>query len=219
MRILISGASVAGPVLAYWLTRHGFSVTVVERAPTLRKTGGHAVDLFRPAMNISEKMGVLPRVEERATGTNRMTLCPEGARRPVRADLSKIFSAASERHAEVMRDDLSEIYYDAACDDVEYVFDDSITEISPDGEVRFENAAPRRFDLVVGADGLHSNVRRLVFGDESRFSDFIGAYLGVLTLPNVSSLDSELLIHVGVGRTAGMYGARHLDGATITCPT
>ncbi|MEV0973964.1 FAD-dependent monooxygenase [Microtetraspora glauca] len=114
MRILVSGASVAGPVLAYWLTRHGFFVTVVERAPTLRKTGGHAVDLFRPAMNISEKMGVLPRVEERATGTNRMTVHREGARRPVRVDLSKIFSAASNRHVEIMRDDLSEIYYDAS---------------------------------------------------------------------------------------------------------
>ncbi|MEV4181707.1 FAD-dependent monooxygenase, partial [Streptosporangium canum] len=158
MRILISGAGagVAGPVLAYWLTRHGFSVTVVERTPTLRKTGGHAVDLFRPAMNISEKMGVLPRVEERATGTNRMTLCREGARRPVRVDLSKIFSATSDRHVEIMRDDLSEIYYDATYDDVEYVFGDSITAISPDG---------------------------------------------------------EFLIHIGVGRTAGMYGARHLGHA------
>ncbi|MEV6427081.1 FAD-dependent monooxygenase [Nocardia sp. NPDC051463] len=213
MRILISGASVAGPVLAYWLTRHDFSVTVVERAPTLRKTGGHAVDLFRPAVDISEKMGALPRIEERATGTTRMTLQREGARRPVQVDLSKIFSAASERHVEIMRDDLSEIYYDAARDDVEYIFGDSITAISPDGEVRFENAAPRRFDLVVGADGLHSNVRHLVFGDESRFSTFIGAYLGVLTLPNTSGLDGELLIHVGVGRTVGMYGARHLGDA------
>jgi 2-polyprenyl-6-methoxyphenol hydroxylase-like FAD-dependent oxidoreductase len=213
MRILISGASVAGPVLAYWLTRHGFCVTVVERAPALRKTGGHAVDLFRPAMDVSERMGVLPRIEERATGTNRMILHPEGARRPVRMDLAKIFSAASDRHAEIMRDDLSEIYYDATRDDVEYVFDDSITAISPAGEVRFDNGAPRRFDLVVGADGLHSNVRRLVFGDESRFSAFIGAHLGVLTLPNTAGLDRDLLIHVGVGRTAGMYGARHLDEA------
>ncbi|MFI1031561.1 FAD-dependent monooxygenase [Streptomyces sp. NPDC020951] len=213
LRILVSGAGVAGPVLAYWLTRHGFSVTVVERAPALRKTGGHAVDLFRPAMNISEKMGVLPRVEERATGTNRMTVYREGSRRPVRADLSKIFSATSERHVEIMRDDLSEIYYDAARDDVEYVFGDSITAISPDGEVRFEDAAPRRFDLVVGADGLHSNVRRLVFDDESRCNAFIGAYLGVLTLPNVADLDRELLLHVGVGRTAGLYGARHLGDA------
>ncbi|MEU1340165.1 FAD-dependent monooxygenase [Streptomyces sp. NPDC005827] len=213
MRILVSGASVAGPVLAYWLTRHGFSVTVVERAPALRKTGGHAVDLFRPAMNISEKMGVLARVEERATGAKRMTVYGEGLRSPVRADLSKIFGATSERHVEIMRDDLSEIYYDAARDDAEYVFGDSITEISPDGEVRFENAAPRRFDLVVGADGLHSNVRRLVFGEESRHHAFIGAYFGVLTLPDVPGLDRELLIHVGVGRTAGLYGARHLGDA------
>jgi 2-polyprenyl-6-methoxyphenol hydroxylase-like FAD-dependent oxidoreductase len=212
-RILVSGASVAGPVLAYWLTRHGFSVTVVERASGLRKTGGHAVDLFRPAMNISEKMGVLPRVEERATGTSRLTVHREGARRPVRADLSKIFSAASDRHVEVMRDDLSEIYYDATREDVEYVFDDSIISISPDGEVRFENAPPRRFDLVVGADGLHSNVRRLAFGEESRFSSHIGAYFGVLSLPNTAGLDGELLMHVGVGRTAGMYGARHLGDA------
>ncbi|MBT2207103.1 FAD-dependent monooxygenase [Actinomadura sp. NEAU-AAG7] len=213
MRILISGASVAGPVLAYWLARHGFSVTVVERAPTLRKTGGHAVDLFRPAVDISEKMGVLRRLEERATGTSRLTVHQEGTRRPIRADLSKIFGAASDRHLEVMRDELSEIYHDAARDDVEYVFGDSVTAISPDGEVRFERAAPRRFDLVVGADGLRSNVRRLVFGDDAGLSTFVGAHFGVLALPNTPRLDGELLMHVGVGRTAGMYGARHLDGA------
>ena len=68
MRVLISGASIAGPVLAYWLTRYGHEVTVVERSPVLRKTGGHAIDLFKPAMDISERMGVLPRVESLATG-------------------------------------------------------------------------------------------------------------------------------------------------------
>ncbi len=213
MRILVSGASIAGPVLAYWLSRHGFDVTVVERAPALRKTGGHAVDLFRPAMDITEKMGVLPRVEALKTGTTRMTLHREGVRRPARVDLSKIFQATSDRHVEIMRDDLGEIYYDAGRDDVEYLFGDSVTALSPDGDVTFEHAAPRRFDIVVGADGLHSNIRRLVFGEEAGLTRFIGAYLAVLSLPDTLGLDGETVMHLGAGRTAGIYSARHLDDA------
>lgn len=213
MRILISGASIAGPVLAYWLTRYGYSVTVVERAPTLRKTGGHAVDLFRPALGISEKMGVLARIEERNTGTTRMTMSRHGVERPVSVDLTKIYRATSDRHVEIMRDKLSEIYYEAARDDVEYVFGDSITSISSDGEVTFDKGGPRRFDLVIGADGLHSRVRRLVFGEESRFTAFLGAYLAVLSVPNTLSLDGEYLGHIDVGRLAGVYGARHLNDA------
>lgn len=209
MRVLISGASIAGPVLAYWLTRYGFEVTVVERAPRPRRTGGHAVDLFRPAMTISERMGVLPRIEAAATGTTRLTLLPEGTGKRVPVDLGKVFGAASDRHVEVMRDDLSEIYVEAARDDVEYVFGDSVTSISDDGDVTFERGAPRRFDVVVGADGLHSNVRGLVFGTGSE--TFVGAYLAVLTAPPDPALAGELVCHLGPGRMAGRYGAPHLD--------
>ncbi|GII62129.1 FAD-dependent oxidoreductase [Sphaerisporangium krabiense] len=216
MHVLVSGASIAGPVLAYWLTRYGFDVTVVERAPTLRKTGGHAVDLFRPALEITEEMGVLPRVQELATGTTRMTMLREGARRPVGVDLAKVFNAASDRHVEIMRDDLSEVYYDATREDVEYLFGDSIAAIGPDGEVEFDGGPPRRFDLVVGADGLHSNVRRLVFGPESRYSAFIGAYLAVLTMPEgagAGPAPGEYAAHLGVGRVAGVYRARSTGDA------
>jgi 2-polyprenyl-6-methoxyphenol hydroxylase-like FAD-dependent oxidoreductase len=215
MRILISGASIAGPVLAYWLTRRGFDATVVERAPTLRKAGGHAVDLFRPSMEISAKMGVLPRIEALATGTDTLTMYREGRRRPLRVDLTKLAGAASDQHVEIMRDDLSEAYYDAGRDDVEYVFGDSITAISPDGEVTFEHAAPRRFDVVVGADGLHSNVRRLVFGDEAGLTRFIGGYLAVVSAPKTMARHGEMLGHVGVGRLAAIYTAEHLDDARV----
>jgi 2-polyprenyl-6-methoxyphenol hydroxylase-like FAD-dependent oxidoreductase len=215
MRILISGASIAGPVLAYWLTRAGFDATVVERAPTLRKTGGHAVDLFRPSMEISAKMGALPRIEALATGTDTMTILREGRRRPIRVDLTKLTGAASDQHVEIMRDDLSEAYYDAGRNDVEYVFGDSITAISSDGEVTFEHALPRRFDVVVGADGLHSNVRRLVFGDEAGLTRFIGGYLAVVSAPKTMARHNEMLGHAGVGRLAATYTADHLDDARI----
>jgi 2-polyprenyl-6-methoxyphenol hydroxylase-like FAD-dependent oxidoreductase len=213
MRILISGASIAGPVLAYWLTRYGFEATVVERAPALRKTGGHAVDLFRPAMEISEKMGVLPTIEASATGTNTLTMYRQGARRPARVDLTKVVGAASDRHVEIMRDDLSEAYYDAGRDRVEYLFDDSITAISPDGAVTFENAASRSFDVVIGADGLHSNVRRLVFGEDAGRTRFLGGYLAVQSVPKTLARDSEMVVHVGAGRLAGIYTAQPLDDA------
>ena len=213
MRILVSGASIAGPVLAYWLTRYGFDVTVVERAPTLRKTGGHAVDLFRPAMEISAQMGVLPRIEALATGTTRLTMYREGRPRPTEIDLTKIYAASSDRHVEIMRDDLSEMYYDAGRDDVEYLFGDSITAIDHDGDVTFERAPARRFDVVVGADGLHSNVRRLTFGEEAGLTRFLGGYLAVVSAPKTLANSGEMLGHVGVGRLAAIYTAEHLDDA------
>lgn len=211
MRILVSGASIAGPVLAYWLTRYGHEVTVVERSPVLRKTGGHAVDLFRPAMDISERMGVLDRIESLATGTERLSFLREGTRKPIGVDATKLFAAASDRHVEVMRDDLSEIYYEATLPDVTYVFGDSITSIGDDGDVTFENAAPQRFDLVIGADGLHSNVRRLVFGDVA--TTHTGLYLAVLSVPGELGVPGAMHGHIGPDRSAQVYGARHIDDA------
>jgi 2-polyprenyl-6-methoxyphenol hydroxylase-like FAD-dependent oxidoreductase len=212
MQILISGASIAGPVLAYWLTRHGFDVTVVERAPALRKTGGHAVDLFRPAMEISERMGVLPRIEGHATGTTVLRVHRPWASKPARIDYLKLIGAVSDRHVEIMRDDLSEIYYDASRNDVEYVFGDQITAISDDGDVSFEHGAPRKFDLIVGADGLHSGVRRIVFGDDVP-ERFLGGYLSVVSVPKPLARDGEMDGHFEPGRVAMVYTADHLDDA------
>ena len=189
MRILIQGASIAGPVLAYWLTQSGHDVTVVERAPGLRKTGGHAIDLFRPAMEISEQMGVLPRIEARATGTAMLTAHRPWSPRPARIDYLKLEKTMSDRHVEIMRDDLSEIYYDAARNDVEYIFGDRVESISDDAEVTFAHGPQRRFDVVIGADGLHSGVRQLVFGDVPE--RFLGGYLSCLLYTSPSPRDRQ----------------------------
>jgi 2-polyprenyl-6-methoxyphenol hydroxylase-like FAD-dependent oxidoreductase len=112
-----------------------------------------------------------------------------------------------------MRDDLSEIYYDAARDDIEYLFGDSITAIDHDGTVTFEHSPPRTFDVIVGADGLHSNVRRLTFGEDANRTRFLGGYLSVLSAPKALVESGEMVAHVGVGRFAGIYTADHLDDA------
>lgn len=212
MRVLISGASIAGPVAAYWLARGGVDATVVEQAPALRKTGGHAIDLFRPAMEISDRMGVLSRIEERATGTTLLTVNRPWTSRTAHIDYVKLVGMVSDRHVEIMRDGLSEIYFDACRDDVRYLFGDRISAIADDGTVTFERAPADKFDVVIGADGLHSGVRRLVFGDDVP-ETFLGGYLAVVSVPKSLAHEREMTGFYEPRRVAMVYTADHLDDA------
>lgn len=212
MRALISGASIAGPVTAYWLARGGVDVTVVEHAEALRKTGGHAIDLFRPAMEISERMGVMSRIQQRATGTTKLTVNRPWSKRPAHIDYVKLIGVMSDHHVEIMRDDLSEIYHEASCDDADYRFGDRITSISDDGMVSFEHAADERFDIIIGADGLHSGVRRLVFGEDVP-EQFLGGYLAVVSVPKSLARKGEMAGVYEPRRMAMVYTADHLDDA------
>lgn len=112
-----------------------------------------------------------------------------------------------------MRDDLSEIYFDAGRANVDYLFGDHITTISDDGDVTFAHAARRRFDIVVGADGLHSGVRQLAFGDDAANTRFLGGYLSVLSVPKSLARDGKSTGYVDVGRLAMIYTANHLEDA------
>jgi 2-polyprenyl-6-methoxyphenol hydroxylase-like FAD-dependent oxidoreductase len=214
--VLISGASIAGPTLAWWLCRHGITPTVVEQTPALRAgLGGHAVDLFGPAVDVAEWMGIPPKVLAARTQTERVTFERPG-RSPVEVDLGQLTAGISERHVEIMRGELTSILHEATRDDVEYRFGDSIRTLDQDGdgvEVDFEHGPPRRFGLVVGADGLHSGVRRLVFGDEAPFWHHLGGYLGVFSLPNYRGLDGRMVAWSAPGKTAAMYPVRQTGQA------
>lgn len=207
-RVLISGAGVAGPVVAYWLHRFGFRSTVVERSARLRAGAeGHAVDLFGPAVELMDWMGVLRQVEQARTTTRVIALVRPG-RRAVAVPAEMASEGVSERHIEIMRGDLTTILWEAARDQVEYVFDDSIAAVGDDGstvEVQFERGAPRTFDLLAGADGLHSITRRLVFGPQERFLRFLGGYLAGFTVTNHLHLEDRMLGYTVPGRTAALY--------------
>src|ERR1700761_3104971 len=163
--ILISGASIAGPALAFWLRRYGFQPTIVERAPRLRP-GGYAVDFRGASVRVLERMGLLAEVRRLQTRVEAITIVDRENRK-----VASMPDGFTSGELEVLRGDLAEIFHEATRETTEYLFNDSITSIeeTTDGvDVRFESELQRRFDLVAGADGLHSRVRAVAFGEESR---------------------------------------------------
>ncbi|MEU8621281.1 FAD-dependent monooxygenase [Streptomyces sp. NPDC048623] len=183
--VLISGASVAGPALALWLHRYGFVPTVVEKAPALR-TGGYKVDLRGGAIEICARMGILDEVRARSTDMAGGSYV-DSRGRTIGELPAEIFGGREEGDDEIMRGDLARILYERTRDDVEYLFGDSIARLDEDADgvtVTFDSGTVRRFDLVVGADGMHSHTRRLVFGDERRFRRHLGAYISIFSAPN-----------------------------------
>ncbi|MFF5707126.1 FAD-dependent monooxygenase [Streptomyces sp. NPDC012794] len=179
--VLISGASVAGPAVAHWLARHGFRPTVVEVAPALRD-GGHAVD-FRGEthLRVLHRMGILDALRRVQTGGTPMTFVDADDR-----ELLHLPAAFAGGDVEVLRGDLSRILYEASRPSTEYLFGDSITSLTETAagvDVTFRHAPPRSFDIVIGADGLHSTVRRLAFGPEERYVSHLGHYAATWSLP------------------------------------
>ncbi|QES06652.1 FAD-dependent oxidoreductase [Streptomyces venezuelae] len=209
--VLISGASVAGPALALWLHRYGFTPTVVERAPELR-TGGYKVDIRGTSVEICRRMGILDAIRAHSTDMRGGSYVDDQGR-TIGELPADIFGGRVEGDDEIMRGELARILHERTRDDVEYLFGDSIAtldEYTEDGggvTVTFESGAVRRFDLVVGADGLHSHTRRLVFGPEERYKRHLGAYISIFTAPNHLELDRWETYHALPGKLVCAYSS------------
>jgi 2-polyprenyl-6-methoxyphenol hydroxylase-like FAD-dependent oxidoreductase len=212
LKILVSGASVAGTALAYWLKRDGHRVTVVERAPGLRR-GGQAIDVRGPALTVLDRMGLLVDVEKLKTGIRGASVVNrDGDELSSDSESTPTGGLIDNPDIELLRDDLLELLFDATKPETEYLFDDSIVSITnrgPSAEVTFENEPDRTFDLVIGADGLHSNVRELIFGPEDRFIKRLGTFAAIFTVPNFLDLDYWQTWHYGDETMAGIYSARN----------
>lgn len=212
-RVLISGASIAGPALAYWLDRYGFEVTVVEKSDAVRG-GGYAVDIRGTAREVVDRMGLLPRLSEAHVDSRRITFV-DGAGETIGSLRPEQFTGGEAGvDLEVRRGDLADAVYAPLRDRVEFLFGDSIATLDDAGDavhVVFDSGTHRTFDLVVGADGLHSNTRRLVFGPEEPFHRYLGHVFAGFTLPNEFGLAHEAAIWNEPGRSAVLYAHEPSD--------
>jgi 2-polyprenyl-6-methoxyphenol hydroxylase-like FAD-dependent oxidoreductase len=210
--VLISGASIAGPALAYWLHRQGFTPTVVERAAELRG-GGYAVD-FRGHVHLSvlRQMGILDELRAHDTELRTMSYVDGEGRKM--ADMPAYIFAGD---IEIRRGDLAKVLYAATRDTTEYLFDDTITALHQDADgvdVTFEKHPPRRFDLVIGADGAHSIVRRLAF-PQAEIQE-VGLYGAVFSTTNFLGLDREAQLYNEPGRMASVFSVRGATTAMLS---
>ena len=207
MKVLVSGASIAGPAVAYWLQRYGFDVTVVERAAQLRG-GGYPIDIRGTALDVVERMGIGPQLRAAHVNTRAITFVePDGAV-IARLQPEVIAGGGAGRDLEVPRGDLARVLYDVTRDRVRYRFSDSISTMTEDADgidVRFARGGRQRFDLVVAADGLHSTTRGLVFGPEEPFHRYLGYAFAGFTVRRDFGLDHEAALWSTPGRGAALY--------------
>lgn len=176
MRVLISGAGIAGPSLAYWLTHYGHEVTTIEKAPTLR-TGGFIIDFWGAGFDVAHRMGLAPEIERRGYIAQELVIVNR-AGKPVTGFGVDVFTRATGgRYVSIPRGELAECIFRTIEGKVEAIFGDSIGSIAQHDasvHVDLQSGASRQFDIVIGADGLHSRVRELVFGPQDRYEKFLG---------------------------------------------
>ena len=199
--VLISGASIAGPALAFWLSRRGFVPTVIEQAPTLRP-GGQAVDIRGVARQVIDAMGLLPAVRSVICGNRGMLYVDARERVQTRWSAELFGGEGFVAELEILRGDLSRVFYDATCHDTEYLFGDSIAaleERDDNVEVQLTSGRTRTFDLVIGADGIYSRVRRLGFGAHDQFLRPLGGYTAYYTIDEPAETDGWFVMHNAPG--------------------
>ena len=215
--ILISGAGIAGTTLAYWLKSFGFTPTIVEQAATLRE-GGYAIDFWGAGFSVAEKMGIVPDLQQADVGISEVSFVDANNRRKAAMNYRQIKEMMNGRAFTLLRSDLAKIIYDHLDQDAEIIFGDAIARIEQEEKgvmVTFNSGKSRRFDLLVGADGLHSNVRHLVFGDEAQFEKYYGYYTASFTIENGVSAGTSFLTYNIPHKQAAVYSLNERQAAAF----
>jgi 2-polyprenyl-6-methoxyphenol hydroxylase-like FAD-dependent oxidoreductase len=194
--ILISGAGIAGTTLAFWLKKFGFNPTIIEMAPALRQ-GGYAIDFMGAGYDVAEKMGIVEDLRKVDMDFSKLSFVDKNDKEIGSMNYQKIKDFLHGRALTLLRSDLAKVIYNNLDENIEIIFGETIHQIEQDDEkvmVTFQNGTKRNFDLLIGADGLHSNVRSLAFGKENQFENYYGYYTSSYTIHNLP-----------VGKTFSMY--------------
>src|SRR4051812_29293404 len=174
--ILISGAGIAGPTLAFWLKEAGVEPTLIERTPILR-SGGYVIDFWGLGYDLAERMGLINEIDRIGYHAREMRIVNDRGRRLAGFGTKVFTELTGGRYVTLKRSDLSRLLFEKVDGTLETVFDDHIVALhqQADGvQVVLNRGGERRFDLVIGADGLHSTVRRLAFGPQHAFEKHLG---------------------------------------------
>jgi len=199
--VLISGAGIAGPALAFWLTRSGYRVIVTEIAPGIRP-GGQTVDLRGAGGDVVERMGLIGQMREHALEQRGAAWVRSDGSRRAEMPVTAFDGNGLVSKLEILRGDLVEVLYQATKDSAEYRFNSSISELRQGddaAEVTLADGTRLEVDLVVGADGPHSAVRRMAFGPEEQFVRPIGGYNAWFSAPDNVGLDGWYLLYQAPG--------------------
>ena len=211
MTIAINGAGIAGPALAYWLLHHGHEPVLIEKAPALR-SGGYVVDFWGSGYDIAEKMGILPRLLEAGYEVGEVRFVDTHGKKSGGFPTDVFSRMTRGRFTSLQRSDLAAAIYSAIDGKVETLFGDSIASVDEAADhthVGFDHAQSRDFDLVIGADGLHSRVRSLVFGEEAEFERFLGYNVAAFELTGYRPRDELAYVsHALAGRQVSRFSKR-----------
>ena len=205
--VLISGASIAGPALAFWLARYGIQATVVERAASLRG-GGYPIDVRGTAIDAVERMGLYTHMRAAHVDSQSIGFVDEHGTVVAKLNPEAITGGVRGKDVEIRRGDIATILYAATKDTANYRFNDSIASLEQQADgvnATFASGDTQTYDIVIGADGLHSNIRSLIFGHELQFERYIGFCFAGFTMPNTFGLDRAALAYTLPGKNAVIY--------------